>query len=48
MWIPDGDIHLQLRLVMIVHTGPASHRGRLATEQALSEQLSWSPFPADI
>lgn len=39
IWIPDGDTDLQLRLAIIAHTGVAGHRGRLATEQALSKHF---------
>lgn len=48
IWVPDEDTDLQLRLAVIAHTGAAGHRGRKATETALTSHYSWTTLSEDI
>ena len=41
IWIPNGDINLQLRLCVIAHSGAAGHRGYEATLKVLKEVVFW-------
>ena len=41
MYIDRGDEELQLRLIICAHCGPAGHRGKKATENALKEFYHW-------
>ena len=48
VWVPDAAAHMQLRLCIIAHTGPAGHRGIEATEQALRSNFFWSTMTSDV
>lgn len=48
IWIPEDASDLQLRLCIIAHCGPAGHRGRKATEQALRSKFKWSTLTEDV
>ena len=45
--IPDEDKRLQLRLLAVAHQGPAGHRGRDVTYQALSGYCTWTTMRKD-
>lgn len=48
IWIPETDTDIQLRLAIILHTGAAGHRGRLAPEHEIPPHFFCSTLPADI
>ena len=45
--IPDDDKELQLRLLAVAHQGPAGHRGRDVTYQAISGHCVWTCMQKD-
>lgn len=48
IWIPDDADDLQLRLIVIAHSGASGHRGRSTTYQALSSEFFWSTLNDDV
>lgn len=48
IWIPGADTDLQLRLVIIAHTGAAGHRGCASTKKTLSSHFYWSSLSEDV
>lgn len=45
---PRNDIDLQLRLIIIAHTGTAGYRGCVTTTKTLSSNFSWSSLSLDV
>lgn len=48
VWIPDAGTDLQLRLSVIVQTGPRGHRAASTTEESLHQHFVRSTLSADI
>lgn len=42
IWIPQGDVELKLKLLVIAHCGSSGHRGIACTLALLGETLIWS------
>lgn len=48
VWIPADAADFQLRLCVIAHTGPAGHRARTATLQAIQKEFFWRYMEEDV
>lgn len=47
-WIPEEDIALQLKLIVIAHSGRCGHRGAKATQDILKEAYTWKTMDTDV
>jgi RNase H-like domain found in reverse transcriptase/Integrase core domain/Reverse transcriptase (RNA-dependent DNA polymerase)/Chromo (CHRromatin Organisation MOdifier) domain len=46
-WVPNSDLALQLRLIVIAHTGRGGHRAR-ATAENILPYFSWDSLRSDV
>lgn len=47
-WIPDEDVDLQLRLLVVAHCGISGHRLAESTEAILRVQFTWTTLKDDV
>lgn len=48
VWIPENELHLQLRICIVGHCGKGGHRGKEATLAAISSEFTWSTIHDDV
>lgn len=47
IWIPTGDLELQLKVLVVSHCGTIGHRGQDATKSIVAESFWWPTVAAD-
>eukprot|EP00171_Calliarthron_tuberculosum_P001006 IDg1006t1 len=47
IWIPENDVDLQLKLMVVAHCGTMGHRGVAATESVIREDFIWANLSKD-
>lgn len=48
IWIPERDLELQLKILVISHCGSLGHRGASATESVILEDFHWKGLKGDV
>lgn len=48
VWIPECDVELKFKLLIVSHCGSMGHRGKDSTESVLREDFTWNHLSSDV